>query len=156
MKFLNVSVAVVAMEASLAAWHTRRMRVLFLAASLSAIALSVSGCGGTHRAAAPPAPLWVRRANALCKPIDRRFKSSDELFTSAAWFAKFRREVFGLQRLGFFIHVPAAAADMETAQRLFAQSQDTRKLDVALRRVRRDAAQRGVQCSFGSVPLLQA
>ena len=127
---------------------------MVFAALLGVIALAAAGCGGGHHKATPM-PLWVQRANALCKPIDHRFRTSDELFDSAAWVSKLRHEVVGLTRLGFFRRIPAAAVDMEKALRLLA-SMDTRKLDVAVRRVRRDAARKGVHCSFGSVPLIQA
>ncbi len=69
-----------------------------------------------------------------------------------------RREVNGLARLGFFKHVPAAAFEIELAGHLFLRARGgdfstLRKIDMALISARRDAARRGVHCSFAAFPL---
>jgi hypothetical protein len=73
-------------------------------------------------------------------------------------FMGLRREVIGLGRLGFFRHVPAVEADLETANRLLIRAAPgdfplQRKADKALIRARDDAARSGVRCSFAAFPL---
>lgn len=137
-------------------WQTRGVRVVLLVAPLGAIALAASGCGGSHQRAAPPLPRWAKQANALCKVDDRAFK--DAAFDSAAEIEGLRREANGLFRLGFFKHVPAAAADVLLAGRgLTSLNGDDfgaeRRTDRLLIRARTAAARKGVHCSFGAFPL---
>jgi hypothetical protein len=73
-------------------------------------------------------------------------------------FMGLRREVTGLGRFGFFRHVPAVEADIQTANRLLTRAGSgdfplLRKADKALIRARDDAARSGVHCSFAAYPL---
>jgi hypothetical protein len=130
------------------------MRVVLAAAVLAATVL-VTGCGGS-RIEAASAPPWVQRANALCKPEDRRLRMAN--FDSMAMIMGLRREVEGLARLGFFKRVPVAASEMEIAGRLLPRVGDgnyrvERRIDKALIRARNAAAASGVHCSFAAFPL---
>jgi hypothetical protein len=88
---------------------------------------------------------------------DRAFRGAS--FGSAAQIEGLRREANDLLRLGFFRHVPAAAADVATAGplllRVTADDFDTqRKIDKLLLNARHLAARHGVTCSFGAYPLV--
>lgn len=137
-------------------WQTRRVRIVLLLPLLGGIVLAASGCGGSHQQAAPPLPRWAKQANALCKVDDRAFK--DAAFDSAAEIEGLRREANGLFRLGFFKHVPSAAADLLAGGRLITSLNGDdfgteRRADRLLIRARKAAARRGVHCSFGAFPL---
>jgi hypothetical protein len=74
-------------------------------------------------------------------------------------FMGLRREVTELGRLGFFQHVPAVQADLQTANRMLLGAgpgdfPQLRKADKALIRARDDAARSGVHCSFAAYPLV--
>jgi hypothetical protein len=141
---------------SLGAWQTRRVHVVGLAAALCVIGFGASGCGGSHHKAAAPPPRWVQRANAICKVDDRKIRNSGD-FDSAAWFSALRRELRELVRAGLFPRLPSLVLDMERTQRVErTRVYDPQKLDRALLKTKRDAARKGVRCSFGSVPLIHA
>lgn len=116
----------------------------------------MSGCGGGHQKAAAPPPQWVQKANALCKVDDRAFRGA--VFDSAAMVMGLQREATGLERLGFFRHVPAAAVDVATAGPLLSTVTGDdfgkqRRIDTLLIQARQLAARRGVHCSFAAFPL---
>jgi hypothetical protein len=67
------------------------------------------------------------------------------------WFA----ELHALGRVGLPQHIPGLQTDARRAYRLMRYTGNPRPMDSALLRMKRDAATRGVHCSFGALPLSQ-
>lgn len=134
------------------------MRTVLLAVTGCALGTAVAGCGssGVKRVSAPP---WVQRANAICKRDDPKIKAA-ELESGGIdftpnmvqhWFA----ELHALGRVGLQAQIPRLVTDAQRAYRLMRYTGNPRPMDSALLRMKRDAATRGVHCSFGALPLSQ-
>jgi hypothetical protein len=131
------------------------VRILLLLTAVSATAVTAAGCDGSGKKTAPP-PRWVQRANAICKRDDRRAEAG--VFDSAAMLTGLHGEASDLARAGFFGRAPTARVDVLTAGRLLSHAAagdfgSLRKADRALISARRDAARKGVHCSFAAEPL---
>lgn len=131
------------------------MRALLLAVAVCALAATVAGCGssGAKPASTPP---WVEKANAVCKRDDPKIKAAEQeaygvYFTANMvqhWFAELKE----LGRTALFVQMPSLQADARRAYRIIRYTGNVPRSNNALLRMKREAAARGVHCSFGAVP----
>lgn len=136
-----------------------RMQRPLLVACLCTGALTLAGCGhsGDKRSAAP---LWAQRANAVCNINDDKIKTAETLAVgvifSANTAAHMIAELNGLKNVGFVEHSPQSFVDTGQALEILRTKGDSasvRRADSLLLTARKDAAAKGVHCSFGAVPL---
>jgi len=115
------------------------------------------GHGGAKRSAPP---VWVQRANALCKIDDRRIANAEQIAGSVTFTAAtvngMIAELNGLARLGLARRLHRSFAASQRAMHLLVASSDSRSVRVAdglLLSAKKDGAAVGVHCSFGAVPV---
>ena len=131
------------------------MRAVLIAVVVCALGAAVAGCGssGAKPVSEPP---WVQKANAICKRDDPKIKAAEQeaygiYFTANMvqhWFA----ELKDLERTELFVQMPSLQTDARRAFRIIRYTGNVPRSNGALLRMKRDAATKGVHCSFGAVP----
>ncbi len=135
------------------------MRTAVVTVTVCALgAAAIAGCGssGVKQVSAPP---WVQKANAICTRDDPKIKAAElespPLYFTYNMVQHWLAEQHALGGVGLEAQVPGLQTDGQRAFRLLRYTADPPPIDRALLRMKRDAAAKGVHCSFGALPLNQ-